>query len=598
MTQQIYIFGSGSAEGNATMTELLGGKGANLAEMSSLSLPVPYGLTITTEVCNHYLGGKIDMACFYEDLVKPELDAIRAKFDHPIIFSVRSGARVSMPGMMDTILNVGIPSAGWDALNEHLGFDVAQDCYTRGREMFKGIVGSEMPADPDDQFIACIAAVFESWNSDRAMHYRKMNGYPETWGTAVTIQMMVFGNASDQSATGVLFTRDPATGENRVTGEYLINAQGEDVVAGTATPMPLDEAEGQGWHTELMNICQTLEYEYHDMMDIEFTVENGKLWILQCRKGKRSAKAAFQIAADMLEEKLITKSEVRERLSGQQYEALTVSKVDEKHSPAPVTSGIAGGGSAVQGVAVLSSEAAVASKVPCILVTAETTPNDIKGMEAAEGILTQTGGLTCHAAVVARGMDRTCVVGCKDLFTVGIIEGVTLVTIDGATGNVWIGDEVVIEEGARTKVADKLMQMVSDKGSKCTVENFRLISWTYRFVRGTLPKKLRANWYQVLDCTRFPFEDQMDDAEFESMIGLTKVPTWADMLQGIVDMKAQTPKAKLIVRVEPNRVDKAQAILQDAAQVISSEITERTWDYYPNTNILPKAQAAYKLFEA
>lgn len=500
----IYKFEQGTAEGNKSQAALLGGKGANLAEMCSLNLPIPAGLTIPTDACVDYMNGS---STAQETLinviaasVETELtDMFKSeKFDP--LFSVRSGSRVSMPGMMDTILNVGITTENLADYRKHLGDRVALDSFRRLIQMFGNVVhgipnelfeheldkakskkyGLSSPPKNDaeltvkhlekvcDDYLAlyesligsfpnslnaqlqdCIEAVFKSWNSPRAVKYRAVNKIPNDWGTAVNVQRMVFGNKNDKSGSGVLFSRNPTTGEPGLYGEYLVNAQGEDVVAGIRTPEKLEtmSAQNGSWsqmHSELVLFAQGMEDHYNDMQDMEFTVEDGTLYILQTRSGKRSAAASFRIAHDMVEEGKLTKEEAIARVNGKQYLVLNKPQIDNTFKVSPDFTGLPAAGNIATGTAVLSSAAAEKFKGDCILVTNETTPEDFGGMVASKGILTATGGATSHAAVVARGMDKTCVVGCTDLIVGKTVKEGDQVTIDGSTGRVWINKDVPV----------------------------------------------------------------------------------------------------------------------------------------------------------
>ncbi|MEQ8656581.1 MAG: pyruvate, phosphate dikinase [Hyphomicrobiales bacterium] len=519
--QWIYSFGGGSADGDATMRNLLGGKGANLAEMSRIGLPVPPGFTITTEVCTHFYGHERT----YPEGLSDQIDAALAKIaditgktfgstDNPLLLSVRSGARVSMPGMMDTVLNLGLNDVTVDALARLSGDErFACDSYrrfiqmygdvvmgvdhelfedalgtakdTRGVELdtdltaddwralinqFKAIIeedaGEAFPQDPFDQLRGAVGAVFKSWMVPRAITYRMLHDYPETWGTAVNVQAMVFGNMGERSATGVAFTRNPSTGEKALYGEYLINAQGEDVVAGIRTPQPLtkrareeagvsspslEEAMPVAFE-EFTKYCDVLEAHYHDMQDMEFTVEDGTLWMLQTRSGKRTTKAAMKIAVDMVAEGLITSDEALMRLDPAAIDQLLHPTIDENAERQIIARGLPASPGAATGEIVLTSaaaEEAAAAGRDCILVRVETSPEDIHGMHAAKGILTARGGMTSHAAVVARGMGTPCVSGAGALRinndTGVIAAGPTklragdIITIDGASGEVMLG---------------------------------------------------------------------------------------------------------------------------------------------------------------
>ncbi|HPQ80690.1 MAG TPA: pyruvate, phosphate dikinase [bacterium] len=519
----VYTFGAGKAEGNSKMKDLLGGKGANLAEMSGLGIPVPAGFTISTEVCTHYYAHDRNYPKDLADQVDAGLRFIEktmeAKFGdpaNPLLLSVRSGARASMPGMMNTVLNLGLTAKTIEGLiaktkNERFAYDSyrrliqmygevvmeakgedfehAIDELKRSRNVkldteltaadlkelcrtFKEIVkrdtGRDFPEDVREQLWGGIGAVFGSWNTERAIAYRRMNQIPEHWGTAVNLQAMVFGNMGEDCATGVAFTRDPATGERRFFGEYLINAQGEDVVAGIRTPQPinvaakksdeersLEEAMPEAYR-ELEQIYQKLERHYHDMQDIEFTVQQGKLWMLQTRNGKRTVFAALKIAADMVEEKLIDKREAISRIDVDQFNALFAPIFSSKETAQAekdghmLTKGLNASPGAAVGQVVFSADEAerlAAKGEKVILVRLETSPDDIKGMAVAQGILTARGGRTSHAAVVARGMGAPCVAGASEIdvsysknqFTVRgkTVEAGQVISIDGFTGKVY-----------------------------------------------------------------------------------------------------------------------------------------------------------------
>lgn len=519
----IYQFGNGKAVGNSSMKDLLGGKGANLAEMSKLGIPVPPGFTIPCSVSVEYnkaqphkSSGPIVEAVAVA--VTQGLYALEAEFGYMPLVSVRSGARVSMPGMMDTILNVGITSKTLPMWVEMLGQRAALDSYRRLIQMYASVAigldshlfdkaleevkqsagvtvdselnedhlnrvlfkymkiveegcGEKFPDTLEEQVMGATLAVFDSWNNPRAIEYRKIHGYPHDWGTAVSIQSMVFGNMNNDSATGVVFTRNPSTGEKARSGEYLVNAQGEDVVAGIRTPE--DFLGLYDWNSELYDeiteVLRVLEEHYKDMQDVEFTVQSGKLYILQTRNGKRAAKAAFKIAYDMALEGLVTKKEASERISKATVIAAMQDTIDPKFKVPANFSGIAAGGGVVTGVAVFSSANAINCTEPCILIRKETDPNDIAGMNKAVGILTATGGMTSHAAVVARGMNKTCVVGATAINMEGeqgfwyddsghyVLPGYQ-VTLDGATGRVWVGVDVPVIAGGETK---EMKQVVS-----------------------------------------------------------------------------------------------------------------------------------------
>ena len=510
MAKWVYMF----SEGDMTMRNLLGGKGANLAEMTSIGLPVPQGFTITTEACTQYYedGRKINdeiMAQTMEGVKKME-ELNGKKFGdlkNPLLVSVRSGARASMPGMMDTILNLGLNDevvAAMIAGNPDPKFErFVYDSYRRFIQMFSDVVmevgkkyfeqlidkmkadrgvkfdvdltaadlkelaeqfkaeyknqlGTEFPSDPVEQLKLAIEAVFRSWDNPRANVYRRDNDIPYSWGTAVNVMPMVFGNLNDQSGTGVAFTRDPATGENKLMGEFLINAQGEDVVAGVRTPMPIAQMEQEfpEAYAEFLKVCETLENHYHDMQDMEFTVENKKLYMLQCRNGKRTAPAALKIACDLVDEGHKTPEEAVAMIDPRNLDTLLHPQFDAAALKAatPLGKGLGASPGAACGKVVFTADDAESwaergEKV--VLVRLETSPEDITGMKAAQGILTVRGGMTSHAAVVARGMGTCCVSGCGDInmdeenkkFTLAgqtFTEG-SEISIDGTTGNIYAG---------------------------------------------------------------------------------------------------------------------------------------------------------------
>ena len=503
----VYLF----SEGNANMRELLGGKGANLAEMTGLGLPVPQGFTITTEACTQYYedGREINdeiQGQINEYIVKME-EITGKKFgdkENPLLVSVRSGARASMPGMMDTILNLGLNETVVNTIAEKSGnARWAWDCYRRFIQMYSDVVmevgkkyfeelidkmkadrgvqqdveltaddlkelaaqfkaeykekiGEDFPDDPKEQLMGAIKAVFRSWDNPRANVYRRDNDIPYSWGTAVNVMPMVFGNLNDQSGTGVAFTRDPATGENKLMGEFLINAQGEDVVAGVRTPMPIAQMEQEfpEAYAEFLKVCETLENHYHDMQDMEFTVENKKLYMLQCRNGKRTAPAALKIACDLVDEGHKTPEEAVAMIDPRNLDTLLHPQFDAAALKAatPLGKGLGASPGAACGKVVFTADDAESwaergEKV--VLVRLETSPEDITGMKAAQGILTVRGGMTSHAAVVARGMGTCCVSGCGDInmdeenkkFTLAgqtFTEG-SEISIDGTTGNIYAG---------------------------------------------------------------------------------------------------------------------------------------------------------------
>ncbi len=509
--KHVYFFGGGQAEGNARMKDLLGGKGAGLAEMTNLGIPVPPGFTITTEVCRLFYreGERLPDAIWQEVLqYMNRLEELTGKRfgdpSNPLLVSVRSGAKFSMPGMMDTILNLGMNDAvagGLARLTGNRRF--AMDTYRRFLQMFGNIAlgidkqrfedaleqlkqqrgvtqdveltaddlqelvqtykriieeetGRPFPQDPYDQLRTAIIAVFRSWNNPRAQYYRKMHQIPDDLGTAVNIVMMVYGNMGEDSGTGVGFTRNPSTGEKQLYGEFLPNAQGEDVVAGIRTPLPLEELQHRmpEVYVQLREVAERLERHFRDMQDFEFTVENGTLYLLQTRVGKRTAQAAVKIAVDMVREGLISREEAVLRVEPDQVEQLLHPIIDPKYRAdhSPVAKGLPASPGAASGRAVFTADDAVEWSdrgEPVILVREETTPDDIHGMHRAVGILTSRGGMTSHAAVVARGMGKPCVVGCEALdvdvrrkqFRVDgtVVQEGDWITIDGSTGEVFVG---------------------------------------------------------------------------------------------------------------------------------------------------------------
>lgn len=557
--KRVYFFGSGFAEGRGQLKALLGGKGANLAEMTRLKIPVPPGFTITTEQClQFYKDGKKLNKALRDEILKnlKRLESIMEKSfgdpENPLLVSVRSGARVSMPGMMDTILNLGLNDEtvkglanksqderfacdsyrrfiqmyanvvlGLDLANfEHiteqikerrgvtedtqLGADDWKQVVSRFKEKVRELTGSDFPADPLAQLWGAIGAVFNSWMNKRAVAYRRIHGIPEDWGTAVTIQAMVFGNMGSDCATGVAFTRDPATGERRFFGEYLPNAQGEDVVAGIRTPYPINKSGKRpqdrdnpismqerfpGPYKELVRIYKKLEKHYRDMQDIEFTIEKNRLWMLQTRNGKRTAHAAVKIAVAMVRERLITKKEAILRIKPDQLDQLLHPTLDPGAKKEVIARGLPASPGAATGQVVFSNEEAVAESAKghkTILVRTETSPEDIQGMSIAEGILTARGGMTSHAAVVARGMGKCCVVGCSEIqvsadnvfFTAGpvTVRKGDWITLDGTTGEVIRG-------------------RVATVPPRFSAEFATLMSWVDKFRR----LKVRTNADNALD---------------------------------------------------------------------------------------------------
>ncbi len=518
----VYTFGDGKAEGEAGMKNLLGGKGANLAEMSNLGLPVPPGFTITTEVCTAYYDNGKSFPPELDGQVKAALAGMGKLTGktfgdpaNPLLVSVRSGARASMPGMMDTVLNLGLNDEtveavakasgderfAWDSYRrfitmysnvvldiDHGLFEEALEDYKerkglhldtdlsaadwkvlvgKYKEIVKKALGSDFPQDPEKQLWGAVGAVFSSWMNARAIKYRELNSIPASWGTAVNVQSMVFGNMGDTSATGVAFTRNPSTGENALYGEFLINAQGEDVVAGIRTPQditekarieagsdkPSMEREMPEAYAELCRIYGILEKHYRDMQDMEFTIQEGKLWMLQTRSGKRTAKAALRIAVELATEGLITQEEAVGRVEPGALDQLLHPTIDPKAERLVLTTGLPASPGAAAGEIVFNSDDAEAAKKAgrkVILVRVETSPEDIHGMHAAEGILTSRGGMTSHAAVVARGMGKPCVSGAgqiridyaKGTLSIGptTLKAGDFVTIDGGNGQVLLGE--------------------------------------------------------------------------------------------------------------------------------------------------------------
>ncbi|MBQ6946184.1 MAG: pyruvate, phosphate dikinase [Ruminococcus sp.] len=505
--QYCYLF----SEGNADMREILGGKGANLAEMTNMGLPVPQGFTISTEACTAYYddGRKINdeiMAQINEYIVKME-EVTGKKFgdkENPLLVSVRSGARASMPGMMDTILNLGLnedvvnymaeasnnPRWAWDCYRRFIQMysdvvmevgkkyfeelidemkekkGVTQDVELTAEDLkelagqfkaeYKAKIGADFPTDPKEQLMGAVQAVFRSWDNPRANVYRRDNDIPYSWGTAVNVQMMAFGNMGDDCGTGVAFTRDPATGEKKLMGEFLTNAQGEDVVAGVRTPMPIAQMEEKFPEAfkQFTEVCSILENHYRDMQDMEFTVEHGKLYMLQTRNGKRTAQAALKIACDLVDEGMRTEQEAVLMIDPRNLDTLLHPQFDAKALKAatPMGKGLGASPGAACGKVVFTAEDAEAWNAKgekVVLVRLETSPEDITGMKASQGILTVRGGMTSHAAVVARGMGTCCVSGCGDIkmdeenkkFELGgktFVEG-DFISIDGSTGNIYDG---------------------------------------------------------------------------------------------------------------------------------------------------------------
>ena len=568
MKKYVYFFGKGKAEGRADMKGLLGGKGANLAEMTNIHLPVPAGFTISTEVCTYYYASRKTYPTTLRNEVKAALKKVEAAMGarfgdakNPLLVSVRSGARASMPGMMDTILNLGLndtvaeglvkktgnPRFVYDSyrrfvqmygdvvlglkpvhkdeidpfeviieakkkskgvhLDTELGAEDMKDLVSLFKQAIKEKTGHGFPQDPLKQLWGAIGAVFGSWNNERAIAYRKMYDIPESWGTAINVQSMVFGNMGEDSGTGVAFTRDAATGENVFYGEYLMNAQGEDVVAGIRTPLPISQLKAQSpkLYAQLDRIRKTLEKHYRDMMDIEFTIQQGILYMLQCRVGKRTGFAAIKIAVDMVGERLISDREALQRIEPEQLNQLLRPVFDLKEKEGAVkrglllAKGLNAGPGAATGRVVFNAPDAEEWKQrgeQVILTRIETSPEDIKGMDAAEGILTARGGMTSHAALVARQMGKVCVAGCSALeidysshtMTVkgkSIKEG-DWISLDGTTGE-------VLEGKVATKPSEVLQVLVDKtldpKNAPVYQAYARLMSWADKYRR----LKIRTN---------------------------------------------------------------------------------------------------------
>ncbi len=560
MTQWVYGFGGGSADGDASMKNLLGGKGANLAEMSALGLPVPPGFTITTEACNHYYRQGQTYPADLEAQVRAGLAKVEGVVGktfgdprNPLLVSVRSGARASMPGMMDTVLNLGLNDETVEGLaalsgdrrfaldsyrrfitmysnvvlglshddfeevlddhKDRLGVTVDTDLTAKDWEKvvadYKAVVedrlGRAFPQDPNDQLWGAIGAVFASWMNDRAKFYRRMHDIPESWGTAVNVQSMVFGNMGDTSATGVAFTRNPSTGEAKLYGEFLINAQGEDVVAGIRTPQSLTKAgrEEMGEtapsmeeampevFSQFVEVVGKLESHYRDMQDIEFTVEQGRLWMLQTRNGKRTAKAALKVAVDLAAEGVISEEEAISRVEPAALDQLLHPTLDPRAHRTIIATGLPASPGAATGKVVFDAdEAERLSQLgdAVILVREETSPEDIHGMHAARGIVTARGGMTSHAAVVARGMGRPCVSGAGEIH---IDEKSQTFT---ARGRTFKAGDVVTIDGSRGEVLDGAVRMIEPE---LTGDFQTLMAWADKVRR----LKVRANAETPLDAT-------------------------------------------------------------------------------------------------
>ena len=533
----VYLFGTANSEGDKTQRNLLGGKGANLAEMARLHLPVPAGFTITTEVCTYYYERDQQYPRQLKSQVRKGIaeaeKAMNARFGdpaNPLLLSVRSGARVSMPGMMETVLNLGLNDEIIQGLIEQSGDPrFCYDVYRRFVQMYgdvvmglrpegveidpfealleakkharkveldsdleaedlKDLVGEfkaeigkrlkrDFPEDPEEQLWGSIGAVFGSWQGQRAIRYREIEGIPHDWGTAVNVQSMVYGNMGDDCATGVAFTRDPSTGQNKLYGEFLINAQGEDVVAGTRTPQPMFQLRRRlpQAYKQFQEVCTQLETHYRDMQDVEFTIQKGKLWMLQTRSGKRTAAAAIKIAVDMVKEGLISQEEALLRVSPDDLDQLLHPTFDETATKEVIGQGLPASPGAATGTVVFQADEAeklATEDQQVILVRLETSPEDIGGMHAAQGILTARGGMTSHAAVVARGMGKCCVAGCESIAIDYRREtfkaaGQTVkkgdwISIDGSTGQVMLG-QVPTKEASFSRDFKSLMTWADDK---------------------------------------------------------------------------------------------------------------------------------------
>ncbi|MFM8560053.1 MAG: pyruvate, phosphate dikinase [bacterium] len=538
-TSYVYFFGDGKAEGTGEMKDVLGGKGAGLAEMTNAGVPVPPGFTITTAVCRHYHANGHRLPSGFVDQQAAALTRLEASLgrrlgdaNDPLLVSVRSGAKFSMPGMMDTILNLGLNDRSVEGLARKTGNPrFAWDCYRRFIQMFSSVVmdleksefehliealkhkrkvhldtdltaadlqtlvadfkrhirkrkNADFPQEPLKQLEMARDAVFRSWNNDRAIYYRRQNAIPDDIGTAVNVQAMVFGNMGDTSGTGVGFTRNPSTGENHFYGEYLTNAQGEDVVAGVRTPQPIDrlEQEMPSVYRQLHTITKRLEQHYRDIQDFEFTIQDGTLYLLQTRNGKRTAQAAVRIAVDMVKEKLITEQEAVLRVDAASLDQLLHPRLDPKAKVQVVAKGLSASPGAAVGIAVFDADKAAEmghAKRKVILVRKETTPDDIHGMDAAQGILTATGGMTSHAAVVARGMGKPCVSGASAIhvndkarqMTIGklVVNEGDWITIDGSAGTVMLGAVPTID----AEISGEFQQFmaIADKYRKLRVRS-------------------------------------------------------------------------------------------------------------------------------
>lgn len=579
MEKFVYLFN----EGNSDMREVLGGKGANLAEMTNIGLPVPYGFTISTEACNHYYESGKNISGIVEQQILTALDTLEEKtgkrlgdIENPLLVSVRSGSVFSMPGMMDTVLNLGMNDETVQAVAKLTNNErFAYDSYRRFIQMFSNVVlgidifyfeqlldevkekkgykadpeltagdwkeviesykqivkrqtSLEFPQNPQEQLFLAIRAVFDSWNNNRAIVYRRIHKIPDHLGTAVNVQSMVFGNMGDDSGTGVAFTRNPSTGEHQLYGEYLINAQGEDVVAGIRTPEPIHvlEKDMPNVYKKLVATCQLLEQHYKDMQDIEFTVERGELFILQTRNGKRTAQAAIQIAVDLVREGIIDKETALLRVDPEQLDQLLHWRIDHTFKRDPLTKGLPASPGAATGVVVFDADEAEklgkeGSKV--ILVRPETTPDDIHGIVASQAIVTSRGGMTSHAAVVARGMGKACICGCEALkidvknkrFTIGetVVNYGETITIDGSTGEIMLGEIPMIEP----KLSEEFKELLSwadelrDLGVRANADNPIDARKAFEFGAGGIG--LCRTEHMFMDPKRVPIVQKMILAE-------------------------------------------------------------------------------------
>ena len=572
MTKYVYSFGGDRNEGNASMRNTLGGKGCNLAEMAGLGIPVPPGFTVITDVCSIYNKAGKQLPAEVIDQIKEALAWLEknqgkklGQGENPLLLSVRSGARDSMPGMMDTVLNLGLNDQSVEALakgannarfaydsyrrfimmysdvvldvhKDHFEEKIEELKHKTGKKLdteitaeewkmlcgeFKAIVkaklGKEFPQDPWEQLLGGVRAVFNSWDTERAIIYRRMNRIPDEWGTAVNVQTMVFGNMGDDCGTGVAFTRDPGTGESYFYGEYLINAQGEDVVAGIRTPQPITKYQAgdsglksleeamPAVYKELYDTCQKLEKHFKNMQDLEFTIERGKLYMLQTRNGKRTALAGIRIAIDMVKEGMIDEQEALKRINADDLVQLLAPIFDNKEKAAlkkagkMMAKGLPAGPGAAAGVIALSAEEAekLAAKGPVVLVRIETSPEDLAGMVAAKGILTARGGMTSHAAVVARGMGKPCVCGASALVidvakrTVSV-DGITLkagedyISIDGSAGEIYAGKLSAFPSEVNQVLVDKILKPEASE----TFGRFKMVmDWANKYRK----MKVRTN---------------------------------------------------------------------------------------------------------